>query len=729
MIFSRPAVLFCIMFLLLNIGFGQAVKENTIQWSAKELWPQSTSRGVQLDKELIVLNDQQLIEDDAPGFGFDSNPAANEVLKQGVVIKKILVIDRLPVKEAYITALLYPENPPIPNNGRHVVFSVNGHEVKYEVKHFWTNAKIPVSVLRKGENEITMRTLEPDTRFRTWLSLDENFAKGSTKRTSSPGRSARSSDGGKTWNGTSIGELGTVKGEYPIRLKLVAYGYEGWIESTVIDLLQENQTVPISAIAIISNVTISAEIRRPAGTGSTLYYRSGSHPTPNDIGWTQWAEVKGKIDGKMMKGRYLQVRMILKSDNPLRTPSIQSLRIVTSITNSDLDLKKAYKVTSLRHYPVRKSSFPFIYENPQHPRLKDLRTKFKLDSVVIGAKTEFEKILQLKSWVARQWQWHLLQPDEDIFEWDAEKILTPDSSGKIYGGFCLHYAIVMMQVLQSFGLQSRIVSADYSIWSGHEICEVWSNEFGKWIMLDANFDTYFVDSSTGIPLNTLELHDLFVQAFYPHSMIDRDNWSREKLVRRANETAHTIPVIGMVGGGANSNSLKSYEWWNPIVDQTPYCGGYGPLTMGFIRLLPRANFLSQQAPTPINHGRTHWGWTGYYNWYDTHTPRAQEHEIFTNRRNDIYWNINQVGMHFTPSANGLLTIDLETNSPDFDHYEVEWNNSVYETKESALTVQSERGINRFEVRIVDSMGNKGMKSNVEYIFLPVHEQSVPRITR
>ena len=185
----------------------------------------------------------------------------------------------------------------------------------------------------------------------------------------------------------------------------------------------------------------------------------------------------------------------------------------------------------------------------------------------------------------------------------------------------------------------------------------------------------------------------------------------------------------MVGGGAKNNSLKSYEWWSPIVDQTPYCGGYGPLTMGFIRLLPRANFLSQQAPTPINHGRTHWGWTGYYNWYDAHTPRAQEHELFTNRRNDLYWNINQVGMHFTPSANGLLTIDLETNSPDFDHYEFEWNNSVYETKESAISVQSERGINRLEVRIVDSMGNKGMKSNIEFIYLPVHEQSIPRTTQ
>lgn len=147
--------------------------------------------------------------------------------------------------------------------------------------------------------------------------------------------------------------------------------------------------------------------------------------------------------------------------------------------------------------------------------------------------------------------------------------------------------------------------------------------------------------------------------------------------------------------------------------------------MGYIRLLPRANFLSQPDPIPVNHGRTHWGWTGYYNWYDDYTPRAQEHKNFSNRVHDFYWNLNQVGLFVTSKDNGLLTIQCETNCPDFSHYELIVNEVKSAITNNNFTVKSERGLNKIEICTVDSMGNKGMKSYLEYIYLPESEQNSP----
>lgn len=708
-----------------NVANAQSQEENKQQWTAEEFWKNATSKGICVEKGAIVLENQQLVEDDSPGFGFDSDPASNEVLKQGVLLRKTLIVERVPVKGAYAVALLYPENPSMPNNGRHVVFNVNGYETTYEVNHFWTKASIPGSVIKKGENIITVRTLEPDTRFRTWFALDENYAMGSSTRIHAPGRSARSTDGGKTWDTKHIGENGTATGEYAIRLKMKAYRNEGWIESPVVDLAENAKGGILQREAIIHRLKIKTEIIHPAGTASELYVRSGSTLMPGDSNWSQWSTTSGLLEEQMLKGRFLQIRIALKSTDPLKTPTLKSVQCASTVEYHGNDPRAEFRVLSAKHFPLQSSSFSFEYENPNDERVRNLRKKFKFDEIVQETATEFEKMLQLKSWVAQQWKWHLLKPGDDIFEWDAEKILTPDTNGNIYGGFCLHYAIVMMQALQSFGFEARLVSADYAVWGGHEICEVWSNDFGKWIMLDANFDTYFVDSTTGVPLNVLELHKAFVQEFYPNSTIDRDNWSRKKLAQLASTRARNIPVVCMVGGGANNKTLKQYEWWNPPVDLSEYCGGYGPLTMGYIRYMPRANYLSKPGPIPINHGRIHWGWTGYYCWVDPHTPQSQELEIFSNRENDFYWNINQVGMHVTAANDGILRVFIASNTPDFAYYEVTLNGLVTKHKENSLRVKCVRGINRLEIRSIDAMGNKGTPSHLELIYLPIHEQNSP----
>ena len=149
------------------------------------------------------------------------------------------------------------------------------------------------------------------------------------------------------------------------------------------------------------------------------------------------------------------------------------------------------------------------------------------------------------------------------------------------------------QFCQSFGIAVRMVNLNYSIWGGHELTEVWSRDYEKWIMIDPQFDTMFVNRETGIPLSTLEVHQVFLAAYYPEGeVIDRNSWTVEDRDRRAESVdPNDLPIRMQIGGNALSGSLDDYIWWK-VTDDSPapnYHGGYGFTSTSHIRWLPRIN--------------------------------------------------------------------------------------------------------------------------------------------
>jgi hypothetical protein len=120
--------------------------------------------------------------------------------------------------------------------------------------------------------------------------------------------------------------------------------------------------------------------------------------------------------------------------------------------------------------------------------------------------SEFESILRIKNWVAEQWPHSIPDPYPP---WDAIVILDWIREGRT-GGFCGQYSQVMLQSLAAFGIQARYIeigSVDSPM--AHFVIEVWSNEFDKWVVLDADFNVHF--ERDGIPLDALELHDALLR--------------------------------------------------------------------------------------------------------------------------------------------------------------------------------------------------------------------------
>lgn len=181
-----------------------------------------------------------------------------------------------------------------------------------------------------------------------------------------------------------------------------------------------------------------------------------------------------------------------------RTPQLQYLKTnakeIKSTTQKSIEILPFVAPEKVRHQP----RFHFTFDNEE--TLKPLRKREKLDQLIAGAKTDMEMFLQLMKWVRAQWSPGEPNPYPPI---DAIVILDKIRKRET-GGFCAQYCYVLVQSLQSLGYKARYVTIE-----GHEVTEVWSPEFSKWVMLDPLFELYI---NQGIkPLSVLEIHHKIIK--------------------------------------------------------------------------------------------------------------------------------------------------------------------------------------------------------------------------
>lgn len=169
---------------------------------------------------------------------------------------------------------------------------------------------------------------------------------------------------------------------------------------------------------------------------------------------------------------------------------VQQVTSALAVRNADLE-----RILPVRFQPI------------DAPRLDELRARERLDDVVASADDEFSRILLLKDWANAQFPPGLPDPYPP---WDAIVVLDWIRAG-ITEGFCGQYAQVLLQALASFGITARYVeigTVDNPY--AHFVIEVWSDEHGKWVAMDADYNLHF-ESARGVPLSALEVHEALVQ--------------------------------------------------------------------------------------------------------------------------------------------------------------------------------------------------------------------------
>ena len=187
-------------------------------------------------------------------------------------------------------------------------------------------------------------------------------------------------------------------------------------------------------------------------------------------------------------------RLLVASEN--RSAQTRPLRI----ENASAGITEATISGPQFHAPKALRSF----EQFQSPRIKRLRKEYGLDEVVEGETNEFRKMLKLRHWVHSRWP----IDNEQQFSGDAFEILEKAKTGA--GFHCSHSMRVQHAVMTAMGFVARDLGVDcnhneFGRSIHHGVNEVWSNQYAKWVLIDAKYDIHF--ERDGVPLSALELHE------------------------------------------------------------------------------------------------------------------------------------------------------------------------------------------------------------------------------
>jgi transglutaminase-like putative cysteine protease len=182
----------------------------------------------------------------------------------------------------------------------------------------------------------------------------------------------------------------------------------------------------------------------------------------------------------------------------------------------DPGFKSLLKEIKVKHGPVplvwdRSQSappFPVLYDDPKAPQFLEMRGEFGIDTVVAGAKNDYEKLRLLIHWVSTRWE-H--SPNQMASKSDPVTILREAQKGGRF--ICREYAIVMAGVAAAYGLPARVISLlprEVETRSeAHSAAEVWLDDLKKWVLADGQYGA--IGELDGIPLNAIELQAAFAE--------------------------------------------------------------------------------------------------------------------------------------------------------------------------------------------------------------------------
>jgi hypothetical protein len=220
----------------------------------------------------------------------------------------------------------------------------------------------------------------------------------------------------------------------------------------------------------------------------------------------------------------------------------------------------------------------------------------------------------------------------------------------------------------------------------HGQTEVWSNQYAKWVLMDAELNAHYVKDA--VPLNMLELFEL----------------------------GHRIRQAGIK------------------VIQTPQRSGDPSTTLAHLKidkLKPEIIFDISLANTfEIVEMRNDW-MTNHYCW--GHPRRSDQNSLVydppgksfppryeklmrpvTSRSEDLYWTLNQTELwaKMGTSTQEIL-LEFKTVTPNYSHFEVRVDaQPVAIVKDSRSTWSLHTGGNKLRVRAVNRFGVKGPESSV-----------------
>jgi len=321
--------------------------------------------------------------------------------------------------------------------------------------------------------------------------------------------------------------------------------------------------------------------------------------------------------------------------------------------------------------------------------LRRLRKDFKLDEVVAPGRTEFEKLLLLKRWVRSRWNhgWNNTNPP-----WDAYEILKRAERGETFT--CGYYSFVLSECYRSFGYQARrlnirVKDTEYPANPhnhDHNVCEVYSNEYNKWVLMDADKNCHY--EKDGVPLSALEIREAWL------------NGEEDKVKQVLDEPKFVIP----------KRCEKVPEWDNEEELKRQFMIFNRHKIMPFYHYI---EIIDNDAGKPR------------IRWTDRHSPPQLMYNgkpfpqdvVYVDKKDEFDWKMNRTHIALECEDSNVVTnrlrVKLTHSMPNFKEFEAKIDAGPWKKVESTFIWQLKPGINRLACRAVNIFGVRGPESWVE----------------
>jgi len=335
-----------------------------------------------------------------------------------------------------------------------------------------------------------------------------------------------------------------------------------------------------------------------------------------------------------------------------------------------------YVARAVANPEFRPSQIFFRFENISSPAFDELRRRFPFAEVVKGVDDEFERILLLRHWIFTTLKVDPSKPNPPM---DAISILARGPSG---GPFeCSHAMIAQNAVMNAMGYVTRCLQPGpgqeentYVAAGNHGVNEIWSNKHRKWFISDAEFDGHF--EKGGVPISALEIRDEYLK----NGAKDVDlaaGPQRKKVEPRLLFSPHCYRFVAYeLAGDRHTQSgwlSGALAVWEDEYFKTHTWHRWGPP-------------LDSKA-------REHWA-------------LRQNHFVRLAHREWIEWTPNVTSVKVTVQGD-VAGIRLNSNTPNFDHYEMHRPGQRWEKTGADINIKLEGRRIELEFRSVNLAGVAG----------------------
>jgi len=331
-----------------------------------------------------------------------------------------------------------------------------------------------------------------------------------------------------------------------------------------------------------------------------------------------------------------------ESPRPIEPGPLEPLRLKAVARQA------GFKVLDLKaDLPVAvRPQLRFVTANYTDESLAALRRQYPLDKVTGGARDEWQGQLLLKEWIHKA-----IPPGSPKVSYNnALEVLAHAAQGATF--WCTHYAISYAECAAALGWQARKIAVDRKHGpegmgsSHHGVAEVWSNQFRKWVVIDAQSNLHF--EKAGIPLSAWEI---------------RAEWLKDG----GKSVDH---VVGVPPKAVRKN--PAIVWWDHSEDETSIY--FWMYLENRLMAAPKDSGETQQLILPQDEANAGLIW---YQNGDPETKGSELHQGYlrnrflpTRRIEDVYWTVGIVEATITGATQGSIQLSLDSYCPNRTGYEV-----------------------------------------------------------